>query len=106
MKKELTKEDLIEEIVKVAKEDDTFMCKVEKAIEESKIISTIEANFMAAHIADIFKLNVDPNLILLLQLLFLLINISKILLDIIILKIQVKISIQVFFMYCLIFVQK
>lgn len=60
MKKELTKEDLIEEVVKAAKEDDTFMCKVEKAIEESKIISTIEANFIAAHIADIFKLNVDP----------------------------------------------
>lgn len=65
MKKELTKEDLIEEVVKAAKEDNTFMCKVEKAIEESKIISVIEANFMAAHIADSFKLNVDtkPNLV-------------------------------------------
>ena len=39
MKKELTKEDLIEEVVKVAKEDDTFMCKVEKQLRNLKLLA-------------------------------------------------------------------
>lgn len=57
MKKELTKEDLIEEVVKAAKEDDTFMCKVGKAIEESKIISAIEAKEIAKRILQIINVN-------------------------------------------------
>lgn len=58
MEKELTKEDLIEEIVKVAKEDGTFMWKVEKAIEESKIISKREAEEIAKRILK--AINVNP----------------------------------------------
>lgn len=57
MKKELTKEDLIEQIVKAVQEDDTFMCKVEKAIEESKIISRKEAEVISKRILQIINVN-------------------------------------------------
>lgn len=48
---------LIEQIVKAAQEDSTFMDKVNKAILDSKIISRREAEGIAKHILQIINVN-------------------------------------------------
>ena len=48
---------LIEQIVKAAQEDSTFMDKVNKAILDSKIISRREAEVIAKHILQIINVN-------------------------------------------------
>lgn len=48
---------LIEQIVKAAQEDSTFMDKVNKAILDSKIISRREAEGIAKHILQIINMN-------------------------------------------------
>lgn len=48
---------LIEQIIKAAQEDSTFMDKVNKAILDSKIISRREAEVIAKHILQIVNVN-------------------------------------------------
>lgn len=48
---------LIEQIVKAAQEDSTFMDKVNKAILDSKIISRREAEGIAKHILQVINVN-------------------------------------------------
>lgn len=57
MKKELTKEDLIEEIVKAVHEDSTFMDKLNKAVLDSKIVPRRVAEEIAKHILKIINVN-------------------------------------------------